>query len=114
LFGLVDELRIAMQIFVIETTRPQYAKIEVYELDHETEHYLFFKVRGSVVRKNKVAFGFRWGRTEEEIGVVWREWADREIARHENELALLRSVDHLEIHPIPPDLMKVVPGKLIL
>ena len=87
-----------MQIFVIETTRPQYAKIEVYELDHETEHYLFFKVRGSVVRKNKVAFGFRWGRTEEEIVAIWREWA----------------IDHLEICPIPPDLMKAAPGKLIL
>ena len=103
-----------MLIYIIEGTRPQYAKVEIYELDHETEHILFLKVRGSVARKAKNAWGFRWFRSEAEAAVAVREWINKEIAAHESQLELLRAMDKIEQHQVPPDRMKVQPGKILL
>ena len=90
-------------IYILEGSRPEVARVEVYELDHETPNCLFLKVRGGISKKVKRAFGFRWYRSEEELRLEMRSWINREINATERRLVVLRGIVEVESHAVPPN-----------
>jgi hypothetical protein len=101
-----------MKIYVLKGVDPEMASVEVYELDHETEKCLFFKVRSGIHRQLKKAWGFRWFRSEEEVTAQMKTWRENEIARLERRIERLRELKEISIHEIPAEFVKSAKVKL--
>jgi hypothetical protein len=101
-----------MKIYVLEGSSPEFSSVDVYELDHETDKCLFFKVRSGTRRQLKEAWGFRWYRSEEEVTTAAKKWRENEIAKIERRLVVLLGLKEISIHEIPSDFVK--PGEVKL
>lgn len=77
---------------------PKHALADVYELDHETQQYLYLKAHSQVKELPKDTI--HWFRTEPELMAAVKARIQTEIAKLEQELKTLRTTA-LTTHHIP-------------
>ena len=91
-------------IYVLEGSQPYTATALVYELDLETNNYLYLKSYGTIIKKAKNTPNFKWYRSEEELRVACRKWIDDTIEAMENKLTRLRAINDIKINEVSPNI----------